>query len=130
MSSNKNKKVFSPYTLIVSKIEEVTKIKRINMRELGSELGVTVSAVSDFSKKGYIPSGTMMRWCQARGVSVDWVLGKEPNKDNNQPSSEETMDLKELLQAKDIMIRDKDEIIALLKDKLSLMEGSKLQKKG
>jgi len=70
-----NKKAFSPYKKIVEKIEEATGIKRINMRELGAELGVTTSAVSDFSKKDYFPTETMFKWCKKRDVSVDWILG-------------------------------------------------------
>ena len=110
MSSYKNKKVFSPYNSIVAKIEEASGIKRINMRELGSELGVTVSAVSDFSKKDYIPSGTMMRWCERRKVSVDWVLNNEPE------AVDGGQNMKELVESK-------DKIIALLEDKIVYLEG-------
>jgi len=110
MSSDKNKKVFSPYNSIVAKIEEASGIKRINMRELGSELGVTVSAVSDFSKKNYIPSGTMMRWCERRKVSVDWVLNNEPE------AVDGGQNMKELVESK-------DKIIALLEDKIVYLEG-------
>ena len=110
MSSDKNKKVFSPYNSIVAKIEEASGIKRINMRELGSELGVTVSAVSDFSKKDYIPSGTMMRWCERRKVSVDWVLNNEPE------AVDGGQNMKELVESK-------DKIIALLEDKIVYLEG-------
>lgn len=125
MSSNKKKKVFSPYKSIVSKIEEVTKIKRINMRELGSELGVTVSAVSDYSKKDYIPSETMMKWCERRKVSVDWVLN---NQSETEINIEETVKVDNLIKAKDTIIADKDEIITLLKDKVTSLEYQ-LQKK-
>lgn len=134
MSSNKKKKVFSPYKSIVSKIEEVTKIKRINMRELGSELGVTVSAVSDYSKKDYIPSETMMKWCARRQVSIDWVLNNQS--DIVGSSSSEKLNVEEEIMYRLKYEESQDKLIAaleevsFLKDLLAKKANSQAKKAG
>ena len=129
MSSQKTSKtlpakkpVFSPFKLMVERMGEHLGIPRMNMREVGAELGVSTSGVSDFNKKDYIPPETMMRWCTTNQVSVDWLLQNQKTETDLATSDGE-----------EIMYRFKyekaqDRIIELLEENASLKVDLKLKK--
>jgi hypothetical protein len=104
--SNSEKRPFAPYHEMTEKIEKITGIKRINMRELGEELGVTLAAVSDYKKKDFIPSNTMIKWCVKRKVSVDNLLGL---KDYQPVTSSDTKTELKLIEIQEKMIKQLEE---------------------
>jgi len=63
-------------SVCASRIRELRKSLKMNQRELGAQIGVSINAVSDWESKGVIPKTKYLdAMSRLFNVSVDYILG-------------------------------------------------------
>lgn len=55
-------------------------IKNFGQTKLANELGVSLTAVSVWMKKGYVPAGKLIRFCNTLNIDLDLALCDRPDK--------------------------------------------------
>ena len=59
-------------------LAELRKQAGLSQSDLAEQLGITQSQVSEYEKKGEVPTHLLTRWARALGVTVDELLPPEP----------------------------------------------------
>ena len=65
------------YTDILERMKRAGNLK--NDSKVAKALGVTPQALSNYKKRGRIPSNFILRFAELYGISVDWLLTGEGN---------------------------------------------------
>lgn len=100
------------------RIKKLLDISNSNIMQMCKDIGISRANISMGEKRNTLPSAdTLIKIAQYFNVSTDYLLGYEPNKENNQLKqvylNEQDSNLYNLIQ--ELSEHDKDEVVNYIK---------------